>query len=219
MRAAYLLAGLMLVPLVAAEQATYQVDDTGSSGVELRGTMDYPGRKIPIGHLFEVVIDAAQQGSTPTSTTITAPTVTGCAIVATTPTTAGNDVATLRVQLQMTNRTCTWHGTVTAVGTSGVTSNTVHFAYSGAVVAPTTADDVLRQVARFAFLFWLAYFVGTRFIRGDYAVYFRIAADVVAFGLLALPIQADQFELLATVLVLALVIDLFVVLKRPTGDI
>lgn len=207
-------------PVVRAEQHAYTVDDASGTGIELRGVMDYPGKPVPVGGLFELVIDASQSGLAPTSTTIAAPELTGCEVVASTPSTNGNDVATLRVQVRMTNQTCSWHGSVMAVQ-AGLQPNTLRFDYSGSVVATVLERDVdrLEEASRFAFLIWLAYFVLTRFIRGSYAVYLRVLADAVAMGLLALPIQADQFELLATAIALVLVVDLVIVLERPNGAI
>ncbi len=81
-----------------------------------------------------------------------------------------------------------------------------------------TATDWWDTFGLFVWVVWVACFVLSRLIRGLFSGTLRVLVDIVsAVGILALPIPAEQFGLIAGASYLVIMVDLLVVLFRP-GD-
>ena len=79
-----------------------------------------------------------------------------------------------------------------------------------------TQTDWWDTFGLFVYVLWIACFVLSRFIRGLFSGTLRVLLDVVsAAGILALPIPAAQFQLLAAASYLVIMVDLVAVLLRP----
>ena len=224
MRALLPLAGLLVVAVAASAQGgadTYTTHTPATVGtIEQRWTVSYPYQR-PDGNRsnLAVTVDSVSAASSPYALSIEQTALTGCFMEGTPVTTGTTLGATLRVQLNLTAADC--HGTVRFLLTTGTAQARVNARL--AILAPDQDIETGagQLVAKFAFLFWLAYFVLSRLIRSPWvpwASIMRIIADLVGFGLLKLPdLPANQFARLAVATYAVLILDLFQLLRAP-GD-
>lgn len=158
----------------------------------------------------------ALQGSNPTLT-LTLNGLNGCtsagATTHNTPATSPQGASATTVWTLVAGMRCTAYARLV------VTSGAATVSDMALAINVDTASTWADELAPFALLVWLGYFVATRFIRGPYAVYLRILADVVAIGLLALPMPEAQWSRLAAAIYLVLIVDLFILLERPHGTV
>lgn len=228
MRLLIVLAGLILVVGVAAQSGadtytTHTSTGIGGGTIEQRWVVTYPYQR-PDGNVshVSVTVDSVTAASSSYALSIETTALTGCAVEGTPVTTGTTLGATLRAQLNLTADDC--HGTFRFLLTSGTAQARVSARI--AILAPDqtmdAGDSWSQMISKFAFLFWLAYFVLSRLIRAPWvpwASIMRIIADLVGFGLLKLPdLPADQFARLATATYAVLILDLFQLMRAPGDD-